>query len=119
MLDDSSQFLSLVPKTLRLLYSRSTVSRFVASSWACLNVLLLLTDWRRNHKSPASILVAVAGLAEWLNSHCSQIWLDERILNELADQIWAVKRDEWTDFMCGEVRVWPSSGGDGLSAIKP
>ena len=53
-------------KSLRLLHSHSSISCLVATSWACLSfVLLLLSDWRRNRVSLASIPAAVAGLAVW------------------------------------------------------
>ena len=57
-------------KTLRLLHSHSSISCLVATSTTTTLsvVLLFLTDWRRNGRSPASIPAAVAGLAEWPNS---------------------------------------------------
>ena len=75
-LESSSQHVSRVfkkKKTLRLLHIHSSIPCLVATSWACLSVVLLfLTDWRRNQGSPASIPAAVAGLAEWPNSPRSQ-----------------------------------------------
>ena len=62
-LDESSQHVCRVLKTVRLLHSHSSISCLVATSWASLSVVpLILTDWRRNQGSPA----------EWLKSHRSQ-----------------------------------------------
>ena len=69
---------SRVLKTLSLLHSHSSISCLVATSGACFRVVLLvLTDWRRNRGSTASIPPAVAGLVEWLNSRRSHSVLDE------------------------------------------
>ena len=73
-LDESSQHVCRVLKTVHLLHSHSSTSCLVATPCASLSVVLLfLTDWRRNRGSPASIPAAVAGLAEWLNSPRSQV----------------------------------------------
>ena len=80
-LDGSSQHVCRVFKTVRLLHSHSSFSCLVATSWACLSVVLLfLTDWRRDRGSLASIPAAPAGLVEWLNSHRSQLVLNKREL---------------------------------------
>ena len=68
-LDESSQHVSRVFSNLRWLHGHSSISCLVATSWACVSVVLhFLTDWRRNQGSPASIPATVAGLAERLNS---------------------------------------------------
>ena len=59
-LDESSQHVCRVLRTVRLIHSHSSISCLVASSWACLIVVLPFHD--------ATIPAAVSGLAEWLNS---------------------------------------------------
>ena len=74
MIDETSQHVCRVLKTLLLPHSHSSISCLVATSWACLSVILFfLTDRRRNRGSPASIPVAVAGLVQWPNSLRSQV----------------------------------------------
>ena len=74
MIDETSQHVCRVLKTLLLLHSHSSISCLVATSWACQTVsLLFLTDWRQNEVSPASIPAAVAGLVQWPNSLRSRV----------------------------------------------
>ena len=71
---ESSQDVCRVLNTVRELHSHSSISCLVATSWVCLSVVLLfLTDWRLNRRSTATILAAVSGLAERLNSPLTQI----------------------------------------------
>ena len=73
-------------KTVRLLHSHSSISCRVASSWACLSVVLLfVTDWRQNKVSLASIPAAVASLVEWPNSLRSQV-MSPTTLIEISSQ---------------------------------
>ena len=73
-LDDTSQRVRRVLESLRLLQSHFSVSCLVSTSWACLSfVLLLLTEWRRNRVSLASIPAAVVALAVLPITHRSQV----------------------------------------------
>ena len=68
-LDESSQHVCRVLKTMRWLHSHSSILCLVATSLACLSVsLLFLMDKKPNRESTVTILAAEPGLAELPNS---------------------------------------------------
>ena len=95
-LESSNQHVSRLLKTLRLLHSHSSISCLVATSCACLGIVLLfLLDWRRNRGSLASIPAAVAGLAERPSKQSPLTGYEPKNLIEISSQHFTEK-----DFQC-------------------